>query len=118
MISGWLPKQALLKRLIVTAVVLLVSMWAGAATAQQPKPVASTRLEDRINGEKWTGDLDGIAKRRILRILVVPTALGFYFNGSQMQGAMYDLGRELERTQPKAQHRQPDDLCRVHSRRS
>src|SRR5271170_2595297 len=43
------------------------------------------------------GDLDGIAKRRLLRILVVPTALGFYFNGSQMQGAMYDLGRELEK---------------------
>jgi membrane-bound lytic murein transglycosylase MltF len=59
--------------------------------------VGTTHLEDRINGEKWTGDLDGIAKRRFLRILVVPTALGFYFNGSQMQGAMYDLGRELEK---------------------
>jgi membrane-bound lytic murein transglycosylase MltF len=33
----------------------------------------------------------------MLRILVVPTALGFFFNGSQMQGAMYDMGRELEK---------------------
>ena len=55
------------------------------------------RLEARINGERWTGDLDGIAKRRILRILVVPIALGFYFKGTQMQSAMFELGRDLEK---------------------
>jgi membrane-bound lytic murein transglycosylase MltF len=53
------------------------------------------RLATRINGERWTGDLDAIAKRRVLRILVVPSALGFYFNGSEMQGAMFELGRDL-----------------------
>jgi membrane-bound lytic murein transglycosylase MltF len=79
----------------IVATLLSLSRVALAAEPQEPK--ATTRLEARINGEKWTGDLDGIAKRRILRILVVPTALGFFFNGSQMQGAMYDMGRELER---------------------
>jgi membrane-bound lytic murein transglycosylase MltF len=68
-----------------------------AFTAPQNAPVAAPRLVDRINGEKWTGDLDGIAKRRVLRILVVPNAMGFYFNGIVMQGAMYELGRELEK---------------------
>jgi membrane-bound lytic murein transglycosylase MltF len=53
---------------------------------------------DRINGEQWTGDLDGIAKRRLLRILVAPSALGFYFNGTQMQGALYEFGLELEKS--------------------
>jgi hypothetical protein len=78
----------------IVATLLSLSRVALAAEPQEPK--ATTRLEARINGEKWTGDLDGIAKRRMLRILVVPTALGFFFNGSQMQGAMYDMGRELE----------------------
>jgi membrane-bound lytic murein transglycosylase MltF len=84
-------------RLNVIAVVLLISLCPAAFAAEQGKPVAATQIEDRINGERWSGDLDGIAKRRMLRILVVPTALGFYFNGSQMQGAMYELGRELEK---------------------
>jgi membrane-bound lytic murein transglycosylase MltF len=78
------------------AVALLISLCPAAFAAEQGKPAAAT-LEDRINGERWSDDLDGIAKRRILRILVVPTALGFYFNGSQMQGAMYELGPELEK---------------------
>src|SRR5262245_4857348 len=81
-----------------TAIVAIVPVSSLASFAAEKQPTkATTRLEARLNGEKWTGDLDGIAKRRILRILVVPTALGFFFNGSQMQGAMYDMGRELEK---------------------
>ena len=79
---------------IVAIVLILCPVILG---AQSSRPIGATKLEDRINNENLTGDLDGIAKRRLLRILVVPTALGFYFNGSQMQGAMYDLGRELEK---------------------
>jgi hypothetical protein len=45
---------------------------------------------------RWSGDLDAIAKRRVLRILVVPSALGFSFNGAVMQGAMFRLARDLE----------------------
>ena len=82
---------------LIIAVALLISLCPAAFAADQSETVAKTGIEDRINGERWSGDLDGIAKRRMLRILVVPTALGFYFNGSQMQGAMYDLGRELEK---------------------
>jgi membrane-bound lytic murein transglycosylase MltF len=85
-------------RLNLIVVALLISLCPAAFAAEQGKPVAAaTQIEDRINGERWSGDLDGIARRRILRILVVPSALGFYFNGSQMQGAMYELGRELEK---------------------
>lgn len=63
--------------------------------SQAPPPAASD-IEERLAREKWTGDLDGIAKRRMLRVLVVPGKLGFFFNGSQMQGAMYDFVREFE----------------------
>src|SRR5262245_49822410 len=40
-----------------------------------------TPLLQTLKHEKWHGDLDAIAKRRILRVLVVPSKLGFYFDG-------------------------------------
>ncbi len=46
--------------------------------------------------EKWHGDLDGIATRRILRVLVAPNKLGFYFDGSKIHGALYEFCSEFE----------------------
>src|SRR6185369_12853526 len=46
---------------------------------------------------KWHGDLDGIANRRLLRVLVAPNKLGFYFDGSEIHGALYEFCREFER---------------------
>ena len=85
-----------MRRAVAIAATVL-NLCSAALAAEPEEAKATTRLEARLNGEKWKGDLDGIAKRRMLRILVVPTALGFFFNGSQMQGAMYDMGRELEK---------------------
>jgi membrane-bound lytic murein transglycosylase MltF len=84
-------------RLSLAAIALLIGFSTGVCASEPGTPMAPSRLEARINGEKWTGDLDGIAKRRILRILVAPSALGFYFNGTEMQGALYEFGLELEK---------------------
>jgi membrane-bound lytic murein transglycosylase MltF len=84
-------------RLSLVATALLISFSTSVCAREPGTSTAPLRLEARINGEKWTGDLDGIAKRRILRILVAPSALGFYFNGTEMQGALYEFGSELEK---------------------
>lgn len=63
--------------------------------SSQAAPVNAS-LEQRLGTEIWHGDLDSIAKRRYLRVLVAPNKIGFYFNGSQMQGAIYDTVREFE----------------------
>jgi membrane-bound lytic murein transglycosylase MltF len=84
-------------RLSLIAIALSISFGSGVFAAEVATPLAPLRLEARINGERWTGDLDGIAKRKILRILVVPSELGFCFNGTEMQGAMFELGRDLEK---------------------
>ena len=54
-------------------------------------------LQEQLVHEKWHGDLDGIADRRILRVLVAPNKLGFYFDGSEIHGALYEFCREFER---------------------
>jgi membrane-bound lytic murein transglycosylase MltF len=63
---------------------------------EQASPSPGASVEERLAREKWTGDLNGIAKRRVLRVLVAPGKLGFYFDGTQMQGAIYDFVREFE----------------------
>ena len=54
-------------------------------------------LQEQLIHERWHGDLDGIVKRRILRVLVAPNKLGFYFDGSTIHGALYEFCREFER---------------------
>ena len=74
---------------------------AGSAARASNEPPANTfehpALQEQLVHEKWQGDLDGIVKRRILRVLVAPNKLGFYFDGSVIHGALYEYCREFER---------------------
>ena len=71
-----------------------------APQASEPAPSApespTDTLAERIQRERWTGDLDGIVKRRYLRVLVVPDKMYFFFDGQQMRGVTYDAVREFE----------------------
>src|SRR5215471_2586994 len=73
----------------------------GGAARMSNEPPENTfenpALQQRLVHEKWHGDLDGIAKRRILRVLAAPDRLGFYFDGSVIHGALYEFCREFER---------------------
>jgi membrane-bound lytic murein transglycosylase MltF len=73
----------------------------GSAARLSNEPPTNTfehpALQERLAHEKWYGDLDGIVKRRILRVLVAPNKLGFYFDGSEIHGALYEFCREFER---------------------
>ena len=73
----------------------------GSAARLSNEPPANTfehpALQEQLVHEKWHGDLDGIVNRRILRVLVAPNKLGFYFDGSEIHGALYEFCREFER---------------------
>ena len=73
----------------------------GSAARQSDVPPENTfekpALQEQLVHEKWHGDLDGISKRRLLRVLVAPNKLGFYFDGSEIHGALYEFCREFER---------------------
>lgn len=74
---------------------------AGTAGDMSNKPSLNTfehpALQAQLAHERWYGDLDGIVDRRILRVLVAPNKLGFYFDGSEIHGAIYEFCREFER---------------------
>ena len=73
----------------------------GSAARLSNEPPVNTfehpALQEQLVHEKWRGDLDGIVARRILRVLVAPNKLGFYFDGSEIHGALYEFCREFER---------------------
>jgi len=47
--------------------------------------------------EKWTGDFDGMVKRRVIRALVVYNQTHYFFDGLRPRGVSYDALVEFER---------------------
>jgi len=47
--------------------------------------------------QSWSGDLDGMLKRRVVRVLVIPDKMYFFFDGVQLRGATVDVMRDFEK---------------------
>jgi len=45
----------------------------------------------------WTGDLDGMIQRRVVRMLVIYSKTSYFLDNAQQRGATYDMGTELEK---------------------
>jgi membrane-bound lytic murein transglycosylase MltF len=45
----------------------------------------------------WTGDLDGMVKRRVIRALVAPSRTAYWLNGARQIGAEYELLKAFEK---------------------
>jgi membrane-bound lytic murein transglycosylase MltF len=58
--------------------------------AAQPKPPAVSRIQ------KWTGDLDGMIKRRVIRVLVIYSKTFYFVDRGTQRGATYDAFRGFE----------------------
>jgi membrane-bound lytic murein transglycosylase MltF len=46
--------------------------------------------------QRWTGDLDGMIQRRIIRVLVAPSRTSYWFVGLRQTGAEYELVKAFE----------------------
>lgn len=53
-------------------------------------------LDDRIFRQHWSGDLDGMVKRRFLRVLVVSSKTLYFMDRGTQRGATYDTFKFLE----------------------
>jgi len=86
----------------VFASVTLVSVYLAAglpaATPQSQANQKSTpTLELPLTFERRAGDLDGMLKRRQIRVLVVPSRSGFFYDKGQPHGIYYEAFDEFQR---------------------
>ena len=82
-------------RTVLTSLFLLAAPTALAEPAKAPRQHLTIDPETIMR--PWTGDLDEMVKRRIVRVLVVPSKT-FYFNDKGTQrGAVYDTFQLIEK---------------------
>jgi membrane-bound lytic murein transglycosylase MltF len=53
-------------------------------------------LDRSVVEERWTGDLDGMIERRLIRVLVVPSKTFYFVDRGTQRGATYDAFRAFE----------------------
>jgi membrane-bound lytic murein transglycosylase MltF len=63
----------------------------------QTDPHSTSSLELPLTFERHAGDLDAMVKRREIRVLVVPSRSGFFYDQGQPQGIAYEAFSEFER---------------------
>ncbi|HET9886712.1 MAG TPA: lytic transglycosylase F [bacterium] len=68
-----------------------------AAARQELAANPAIQQMSRLMSERWEYDLDQLAKRRIVRVLVVPSRLLYFVDRGRQRGASYDAVVEFER---------------------
>ena len=53
--------------------------------------------EGIVANPPWTGDLDGMVKRRLIRVLVIPNRTDYYLDHGEPKGLTAEYAREFER---------------------
>jgi membrane-bound lytic murein transglycosylase MltF len=94
---------------ILLLITLIAAGWVGAASGAQPQaaqkpaaqPVAKGEEDDPfrlpdITAAKWTGDLDGMIQRRVIRVLVPYSKVWYFVDRGTQRGLAYDAARIFE----------------------
>jgi membrane-bound lytic murein transglycosylase MltF len=75
-----------------------IAAYRSRATTQSPaNQQTSSSLELPVNFERHLGDLDGMVKRRQIRVLVIPSRSGFFYDKGQPHGIYYEAFDEFQR---------------------
>ena len=87
-----------LHRFILT-IALAVELTAGAPAAAPAAavPAQSAGQAGLAFSRTWKGDLDGMKKRRLIRMLVVYSKTFYFLDKARQRGATYEAGLELEK---------------------
>lgn len=80
------------------AIVLLLSSTAFAQVPDKsaPPPAKNAYAPADITARKWTGDLDGMIQRRVIRVLVTYSKTHYFVDVATQRGMAYDFGRIFE----------------------
>ena len=82
--------------LLLVGLLTVVPVASGQALPEGRGAEASSGDSLPIQAEKWTGDLAGMAKRRVIRILVVYSKLFYFVDRGTQRGVSYDAMRLFE----------------------
>ena len=88
--------RAPLSTLIVTTVVCALTGLSTSGEAQSPVQKNRTGVDASALLGKWTGDLDGMKERRIIRVLTAYSRTLFFIDRGAERGTAADQGRLLE----------------------
>src|SRR3974390_1185687 len=75
-----------------------------------PHAETSTVLLALPGVKAWTGDFDGMLKRRLIRILVVPSKTYFFLNKGDTLGLTAEAGQEFQKWINKRHAKPPFDI--------
>ena len=78
-----------------TTFVFIVCLTAGAA-AQTPMQKGRLGLELSEITKPWTGDLDAMVERRMIRVLTAYSKTQYFIDNGTPRGTAYDQGKLLE----------------------
>jgi membrane-bound lytic murein transglycosylase MltF len=83
------------KHFFVVIACLCVLLPLPAVATDQPSP-AKHKLREAAVFQAWTGDLDGMVLRRVIRALVAPSRTSYWLLGFRQMGAEYELLKAFE----------------------
>jgi membrane-bound lytic murein transglycosylase MltF len=89
-----------MKHVAMLALVLVGCLLAAVTHAQAPAqpPAAKSGLGlSNTSAQPWTGDLDGMIKRRLVRVLVPYSKTYYFVDRAVQRGISYDAGQLLEK---------------------
>ena len=85
-----------MKRVLVNLAVLCFLLPALTIAADQPSVEKQELMGEVAVLQPWTGDLDGMIQRRVIRVLVAPSRTSYWLLGLRQTGAEYELFKAFE----------------------
>jgi membrane-bound lytic murein transglycosylase MltF len=79
-----------------TLTALLLLALAGPVAAAPPATSAAAPASPPLVARKWTGDLDGMLKRRVIRVLTTYSRTQYFIDRGVQRGVVYDSLRAFE----------------------
>ena len=80
---------------LLAALVAAASVATPARAQDGPDADGPTGIDHGID-RPWTGDLDGMVERRLIRMLVVPSRTFYFVDKGRQRGLSYDQGRAFD----------------------
>ena len=86
-------------RVMATSVLLVTCLVSGSAGAEQaatPRPSAASSIDDVSIAQPWTGDLDGMIERRMIRVLLPYSKTHYFIDKGTQRGVTYEALKQFE----------------------